>query len=318
MKQKIGIKNGILFLFTLFGLILFVGCQDNTIDPTEDTNSIEKQEVLNAIDSDSLLISFEPNYNEDGVLNYLQKTEAEIKPFKVWHRMKLIDRNVDISFDEDTAYAHITNTFEGTLFIASSYDPSAVKPDTVIKKSFTSVVTRNVVLVKIANTENVRKNWVVTEVSLPQGGTQSPNIEIKKVTVTFPNGETLEITSPNDYYLVRKWGWWWRWHNVPVVPRDREVTIRVEVTSAYEENDFVSLTFGADRLGAHRSKKLFELVSSTPNGSFYDKVYEQTFVSNFFPGFFHAIVNLMPQQVIKEDSTPVELESWGIPYFVKL
>ncbi len=318
MKRGQNLKNSAFILLLIAGFSLFVGCQDNSVDVTEDANSVAKQEVLQAIDSDSLLISFEPNYNEEGVLNYLQKVDAEIKPFKVWHRMKLIDRNVDVSFDEDTAYAHITNTFEGTLFIASSYDASSVKPDTVIKKSFTSIVTRNVVLVKIANTENQRRNWVVTEVSLPQGGTQSANIEIQKVTVTFPNGETLEITSPNDYYLVRKWGWWWRWHNVPVVPRDREVKIKVELTSAYEEDDFVSLTFGADRLGAHRNKKLFELVSSTPDGSLFNKIYEQTFVSNFFPGFFHAIINAMPQQVIKDDSTPVELESWGIPYFVKL
>lgn len=317
MLQKLFFRKIFLQIFVSAGLILLTGCQDNSVNTTEDINSSEKQEIIKVINEDSLLTSFQPNYDEDGVLNYLQKTDAEIKPYKVWHKMKLVDRDIQVTFDEDTLYAHVTNTFDGTLFIISSYDPTSVKPDTLIKKQFTSVVTFNVVMVKIANKENQKRNWIIREISLAQGGTQSSNIKIKKVTITLPNGEILEINSPNDFYIARKWGWWRRCHNIPVIQREKEVKVTVEVTSAYEEKDYVSLTFGANQMDVHKNKKIFDLISSTPNGLFYDKIYEQTFAPKYFPGFFHAIINLMPQQVIKDDMTPVELESWGVPYFVK-
>jgi hypothetical protein len=67
-----------------------------------------------------------------------------------------------------------------------------------------------------------------------------------------------------------------------------------------------------------RSRKLFELVSSTPNGDGWDKVYEQTFNAHTYPGFFHAVLNAMPRQVIFDDATPVEAESWGVPYVIHL
>ena len=91
----------------------------------------------------------------------------------------------------------------------------------------------------------------------------------------------------------------------------------MELTSAYADTDFVTLTFGADRFGMHRTKKKFELISSTQNGNVYDKVYEQTYRTHQYVGFYHAIINAMPKQVVFDDATPVEMESWGVPYFVR-
>jgi hypothetical protein len=315
----INLIRGHLFSLLFVGIILFVvGCQDNSIEPTTAQTSTDKQAVVDAINSDSLLASFDPSFNEDGAITYLNKTQAEIKPFKVWQKMQLVNKVVDVTYNADTAYAHITKTFNGTLFIASSYDSSATRPDTIIQKSFTSVITRNAILVKIAKEDTTKNHWVVKAISLPEGGTPESNINITKLTVFLPNGDTLSISSPNDYYLVRKWGWfWWKWHNVPVIQRDRDVKIQVELTSAYADTDFVSLTFGADRFGYHRCKKRFDLVSSTDNGGVYDKVYEQTFRADYYPGFFHAIINALPKQVIFDDSASVESNTWGVPYYIK-
>lgn len=306
------------FLF-LGGIMFFVGCQDNTVETLPQTTvTTDKQAVIDVVNADSLLASFEPNYNEDGTLTFLSKTNAEIKPFKIWQKIHLINENVDVSFEADTAYAHIVKTFEGTLFISASNNLIATKPDTLIKKSFTSIITRNAILVSTAKTDSVKNHWIIKAISLPEGGTQESNININKLTVFLPNGDTLSIASPNEYYLVRKWGWfWWRWHNVPVIQRGKDVKIQLELTSAYQDTDFVSLTFGADRFGFNRCKKLFDLISSTPNNGVYDKVYEQTFRSDFHPGFFHAIINTLPKQVISDDSASVELKTWGVPYFVK-
>ena len=194
----------------------------------------------------------------------------------------------------------------------TSVEPVAPK-GLFIKKLFTAVVTRNIIFKKIANTPYPRRNWIIAAISLPEGGTQSPNIDIQKMTIYLPNEDSLVVESPNEYYLRRGWGWW---HNMPILGFGESATIKVELYSAYEEDDFVSLTWGANRWVKHRVKKLFELVSSTQNGNGWDKVYEQTFTTHQWPGFYHAIINALPQQVILDDATPVESESWGIPYFV--
>ena len=317
MKTSEFVKKNFLPMLLLMLMSFFVGCQDDMTVQTIDEISTDQQALEKLVDEDSVLISFEPNFNEDGEMDILQKTNTDIYPFRVGHKMRLVNRTVSVNFEGDTAYGLITKTFEGVLYIKGSYDPNATNPDTLITKPFTSVVTRNVVFVKIANTEFPRRNWKVAAISLPEGGTQSPNMDITKLTAFLPNGDTLVINSPNDYYLVRNWGFWWRWHHVPVIPQNADVLLRVELNSAYADTDFVTLTFGGDRFGMHRAKKKFELISSTPNGDVYEKVYEQNYRSHQYPGFFHAIINAMPKQVVFDDATPVEMESWGMPYFVR-
>lgn len=318
MKSVEFVKKNFLPLVLMALLSFFAACQDDsTVQVTGGEITTDRQALEKLVEEDSLLNSFEPNFNEDGDLEFLGKITTEYYPFRVWHRMRLVNKNINIDIQGDTAYALITRTFEGVLFIKGSYDPNATTPDTVIQKPFTSVVTRNVVFVKVEHSDFPERNWRLAAVSLPEGGTQSPNIDITKFTAFLPNGDVLEITSPNDYYLTRHPQFWWRWRNVPVLERFEEVLLRVELTSAYADTDHVSLTYGADRFGMHRAKKRFELVSSTPNGDLYDKVYEQTFTPRQYPGFYHAIINAMPKQVVFDDATPVEMESWGIPYYVR-
>jgi hypothetical protein len=315
-KKPEGFVKKFFFPMLLLAILsFFVACQDeSTIQPEADT---DEAALLKITDDDSSLSSFDPNFDEGSEMEFLGKINTDIYPFRVGHHMKLTSRILNITFEGDTAYGVLTKTFDGVLFIKGSYDPNAVNPDTLIKKTFNSTVTRNIVFIKIANTPNRLRNWKISAISLPEGGTQSTNIDITKLTAFLPNGDTLVINSPNDYYLVRNWGQWWRWHNVPVINNGGEVLLRVELNSAYADTDFVTLTFGADRNGMHRLKKKFELISSNPNGNVYEKVYEQSFVVHQFPGFFHAIINAMPKQVVNDDSTPVEMESWGVPYFVR-
>lgn len=315
-------KNSQLFkkfwIILVFAMVsIFVGCQDDMTVQTTDDPTTDQEALERLVSEDSVLTSFEPNYNEGGEMDILQKTNTEIYPFRVGHKMRLVNRNVNINIAGDTAYGLITNTFEGILYIKGSYDPNATNPDTLITKPFTSVVTRNIVFVKIANTPRPLHNWKIAAISLPEGGTQSSSINITKLTAFLPNGDTLEINSPNDYYLVRHWGFWWRWHHIPVIPKNQDVLLRVELTSAYADTDFVTLTYGANRLGMHRAKKKFELISSTQNGSVFNKVYEQTYRTHQYVGFYHAVINAMPKQVVFDDAAPVEMESWGIPYFVR-
>jgi len=317
MRTAEFVKKFFLPMLFLVFLTFFVGCQDDMTVQSEDNITTDQQALEKLADEDSVLMSFEPSYNEEGEMEILGKINTEYYPFRVGHKLRLVNRTITIDFQGDTAYGHITKTFEGVLYIKGSYDPNATNPDTLITKPFTSIVTRNVVFIKIAHTDFPRRNWRIAAISLPESGTQSPNIDITRFTAFLPNGDTLVINSPNDYYLVRHWGWWWRWHHVPVIPKNADVLLRVELNSAYADTDFVTLTFGGDRNGMHKAKKKFQLISSTQNGNIYEKVYEQTFRTHQFPGFFHAIINGMPKQVVYDDLTPVEMESWGVPYFVR-
>jgi len=301
--------------FLLLGIIaFFVGCQDElVVDPVETEPTTDQGALEKIVDEDSALTSFDYNYNEDGLMDFLGKVDTEIYPFRVGHKMRLVNRNLNINIQDTIAYGTLTKTFEGILFIAATYDPNGIEPDTVIKKPFTAVVTRNLIFKKIANTPYPMRNWIIAAISLPQGGTQSPNIDLIKLAAFLPNGDTIQVDSPNDYYVTWRFGWW---KQIPVLHRGESVMLRVELFSAYEEEDFVTVTYGANRFHNHRAKKIFELVSSTPSGNGWEKVYEQTYTTHQFPGFYHAVINAMPRQVVFDDATPVESEAWGIPYLV--
>lgn len=309
------------FLARLFSIMmlsvfaLFIGCNESAIEPESSEPTTDKEAMLRLADEDSAISSFEPNYNEEDAMSFLGKTEAEIYPFKVGHKVRLVNRNMDINVVGDTAYGSLTKTFEGTLIIAASYSAGAAEPDTIIRKPFTSVITRKLIFVKVANTTFPYRNWRIAAISLPEGGALSPNIDIQKLTVFLPNGDTLIVNSPNDYFLKRGFGWW---RELPIIAKNQPTTLRLEVYSAYADTDFVTLTYGADIKGLHRAKRKFVLISSVPSGNGYDKVYEQTYVTHQFPGHYHAIVNAFPKQVIFDDATAVESETWGVPYFVKL
>jgi hypothetical protein len=306
--------RNLILLFSLTLGFLLIGCQEkkSITDPGTET---DKEAMKTLIEEDSSLTSFDYNYNEDGFTEALGKIQETIKHFRVGVEANLVNLNVSINVQGDTAYGTITKDFEGTLMIEASYDTSATEPDTVIEKSFASTVTRNVIFVKINHTDFPRRNWVIAAISLPQGGTASPNIDIQKVTVFLPNDDTLSIESPNDFYLKRGWGWW---RQIPIIRPGENVTVRVELYSGYAEDDYVSLVYGANRWCHQRGKKLFDFISSTPNGNGYDKVYEQTFTAHSIPGFFHAVINAIPRQVLDDDSAPVESETWGIPYIIKM
>lgn len=317
MKKTNFAKRFFIPLFLLGLLAFFAGCQNEmTVEPQSSDEPTTNQAAMEKIvDEDSSLASFDENYNEDGLMDFMGKVNTEIYPFRVGHKMRLVSRDLNIVFDNDSmATGTLTKTFEGTLFISATYDSTGEVPDTVIEKPFTSVITRKIIFIKVANTDHPYRNWRIAAISLPEGGTQSPNIDITKVTVFLPSGDTLVIESPNDYFL-RVWRGWWR--QIPFLRRGESVKVQVELFSAYEDDDFVTLTFGADRFGHHRAKRKFELVSSNPVGGGYEKVYEQTYTTNQFPGHFHAIINAMPKQVVYDDATPVEEESWGIPYLVR-
>lgn len=240
MKKQSNLHRYIMAFFALMMIALFVRCQDEMIIDPDDTEPKTDREALEKmVDEDSSLTSFDYNYDEEGLMDFLGKVTTQIYPFRVGQKMRLVNRTLSIDFQDTVAYGTLTKTFEGILMIAASYDSNAIEPDTIINKSFTAIVTRNLIFRKIAHTPYPRKNWILAAISLPEGGTQSPNIDIQEMNIFLPNGDTLSIDAPNNYYLKRGWGWW---HKIPILGHGDSVKVRVKLYSAFEEDDFVSLT----------------------------------------------------------------------------
>lgn len=309
----------------LTSLLLFTACSNEEQIVTSDSlKTIEEDAIAKLIDEDEAILSFEPNFNEEDIMGFLGKVEQSVYPVRVGQRMRLTDVSRELDIQGDSAFVSVTKTFEGTLFIAASYDeftfgdPNAV--DTLLQKSFVSQVKRNIILVKIANTDFPSRNWRIKAISLPEGEMSPadnivPEITINKMTITFEDGNVMEVTDPTEYYLSRMPG---LNNQIPVFGRGEEITVNIELQSAYSDTDFVSITWGAlYGMPYHRTKRKFDLVSSQFDGTNYNKVYQQTFTTHFIPGFRHAIINAMPKQVVYDDSTPVEGNSWGMPYAVK-
>ena len=314
---KSAFNRRLLGIFAVFSILFIVGCQESVTNPEESEPTSDQEALQKIADEDSSLESFDDAYNEEDLMDFgLGKIQTPVYPFRVGHRVHLVNRTLTVDIQGDTAYGTITKNFEGVLLIEASYDSGSTAPDTVIQKVFSATVTRNIIFVKVGHSDRPLLNWKIAAISLPEGGALSSNIEIKKLTVFLPGSDEIVVESPNDYYLSRQRGWM-HWKDIPVIPRFDSVLVRVELFSSYEDDDFVTVTFGRNRFVGNRIKRRFELVSSTQVSGGYIRVYEQTFRAYSFPGFFHAIINAFPKQVIFDDAAPVESSMWGIPYYVK-
>ncbi len=309
-----------LIAYAIVGLFIFlVGCKDSVTNPVTDNTTLktaDKQAIQQIAEQDSAVASFDANFDEDQSMSFLSKEATAIYPVFVWHHVILVNKSWSYNIVGDTAYVTLTKSFEGVLNIAASTTGSGprTKPDTIITKAFATTITRKLIFAHRDSTSNPLLNWKLVAISLPQGGTNTNNIVINKLTLTFSSGKQIVITSPNDYFFSRgpkAWG------HFPELKRNDSLTVNVEIYSAYADTDFVTVTYGADKFGHHRENRKLKLISSTPSGSGFVKVFEQTYRSRQYPGFFHAVINAFTKQTIYDDQAPVEAKFWGIPYLVR-
>lgn len=302
-------------------LTFFSACNydETMISPDPKGSFTDEAAMKLMIETDEEINSFEPNYDEDDFLDFgLGKISTTVYPIRVKHKMFLVNKTVNILEEGDSATALITKEFDGKLFILASYTEfekgDSIIIDTLIEKNFSTTMTRYVILERKNDTDTPDSNWYIAAVSLPEGGTLNSGINIQKITVTFSNGDTLAITSPNEYFLERRPG---KTRRIPQMLRNRDVSVRVEILSPYPDADIVTLTYGALRHARHfRSKKLFELVSEKFDGQNYIRIYKQTYRTHERPGPRHAIITALAYQSVHDDAAEVVENTWGIPYVV--
>jgi hypothetical protein len=210
-KSRFAGKRSISYLLSLSVIASFLlaatGCNQEgaIVDPAQNQNlSVALQKVT---DNDESIKSFKPNYNEEQAMSFLGVLGKEIFPLRVGQVLKLVDRNLTIQYEAETALGTLVEKFDGVLIISGSFkqpEPNRPTPaDTVIRKQFSTVITRLIKYTKVSNTGDNLVDWKVAGVSLPAGGTETDNIQISKLTLATQDGKTLEITNPNEFFFDR-------------------------------------------------------------------------------------------------------------------
>jgi len=296
---------------------LFVGCKNSPTEQPGANYSVTDKAALEKITyEDSALSSFEPNYNEDGLMemtnpSVLGLMTSDIFPIKVGRQITSVVKTFTVNqLTDTTAEGKLIMVFTGNFLIGLSHDTTTRKIDSVISKPFETTVERNIKFVKVANTEFPKLNWKVSASSVTTGGTKSSNVSIKRITVYLPSGDSLSISDPLNYYFSHGFG---KIKQIPTISMNQDVTIKVEVFSSYQAEDFVAINYGGDMKKNHRAKQKFALISDDGLGN---KVYTNTYRAHPFMGRSHTVLDVMPAQVINDAAAPFESTTWGFPYIV--
>lgn len=303
------------FLFLVLSLVLLIyGCTKESEIVSSLSNS-DKEVIKQIIENDDFIASADASLNDGTYLPPEFDFGSFSKAFYPlrWGRIvKKVTKEYDYEQVNDTlVVVTVTRTVESDLKIAGSYTSGKTTPDTVITKPLKEVFKRKVQVVKVSSADTTRaRKWKIWAVSLVQGGTENSNIAIKKISLTLPNGNVVEVTDPlNQFYRPGFWGYR---DGVPSFNPSATVKFTVTVQSATPDTDIVSLTYGVDRFGFFRARKLFKLVSSSGG----QEVYQADVKVHLHRGSFNAMIHAISRESLYDDSAPVSVSVWGVPYVV--
>lgn len=313
------VRNTVPWLFlALIGALVMVGCDEQDSEIIAPESDSEEAYFQSVITNDPFFTSEEASLNDGSALppdysDFMGKVSTEIYPFRFGRLIESVNRNVQFERIDDTlVVATITKTIVGKFLVAASYSDTASVPDTLIRKPFTSTSVREMKFFRIGRFREHHRNWRFKAISLVEGGTNTSEIDITQLKLELPNGETIIVTSPTDYYLSFGNG-----RGVPIFSPGGEVRLEVTLTSASPDSDMVVLRYGAMPTGLRRHRARLTMVSETQVGSMYERVYEITWRAHAHVGKFNAHVDAVTRETLYDDVAPVSTSFWGVPYIVQ-
>lgn len=247
------------------------------------------------------------------------KIDAAITPLRWGRFVQQVVRTVvrDTVLPGDTiAFVHVHKEITGVFRILGL---NGVGDTVRVAKPFVDNSDRNIIFRRFARqTERYWMNWVPVATSLVDGGTIPPNnqIDITKVQLFLPNGDTVTVTDPLNTYL--RYRWLFRLQgpqtDVPQLDPAAHVVVQATVVSASPDTDLVALRYGVGTFQKRRFR--MHLISEVNNGGTYTRVFEGAFYVHFHRGFFHAGVDAITRGTLFDDTVPYSANWWGIPYRV--
>ncbi|MFA7228178.1 MAG: hypothetical protein WC061_04015 [Melioribacteraceae bacterium] len=334
-------------LFLLIALaVISSGCKDNNgiVDPYSSDDSVLR--ALRKITENSPSVnSFTPNYAEDEAAVSEGALYKNFYPVKVRQRLNPVSRDLTLVKDSTTASGTLVQKFDGELIITGSFQTPTIginsRVDTVIRKPFSTTITRFIKYRKIADTGNDTTDWKITSISLPAGGTESDSLQITKLTLTAGNGNSIVVDDPGTYFFnvgkdkqkvddndeedddkkgheALESGFEWSgWKKLLTwFKKNDDVKLRVEILSKSSDPDLMTITYGAMMNGGQKNKYNFTLVSTVQEGDSYRRTYERNWGVPPFGGRMHAVINALTRASAYDADAPVVEKTWGIPYKV--
>jgi hypothetical protein len=325
-------KKSLLFLLSASVLAgMFVsGCQKddglNDQAPVGVTN--EEQAMKFYAMNDEFVANEEETFADKSIETFdygtFGKVDAAITPLRWGRIVSSVTRTVSSTIQpgDTISISLVEKTIIGTLKIRALSE----NRDTItIDKPFTDKSTRKVIFKRVnRDPQKFWRNWVPVATSLVNGGTLAPNnsVMITKLELFNPNGEKIEVTEPNDYFLRYKWLRLFTGgqKDVPELVAGQELKVVVTIKSASPEEDLVALRYGFG--GGQKKRVRLTMVSEVQDATtqIWTRVFEISRTSpkfvHFHRGFFHMGVDVMTKGTLYDDVTPYAANWWGVPYRV--
>ena len=325
MKKVLAMVWGLAAIAALF----IAGCAKDNGGPVTDTPppgvTNETQAMQSAAASDPFVQNEEVTMADQSMetMDYgtFGKIDAAVTPLRWGRFVTGVTTTVTttVQTGDTIAFAHVEKLITGMLKVRALTGAG----DTVtLSKPFTDKAVRNVIFKRVGNApERFWKNWLPVATSLVDGGTNPPpagnEIDITKLELFLPNGDTITVTDPSNYYLRYHWLRLFAGgrKDLPELVAGAQVRTRVTLVSASPDTDVVVLRYGFDLL--HRRRAHMNMVSEVKNAdNTYTREYEQIWFVHFHPGFFHAGVDAVTRGTLYDDAAPYSVSWWGVPYRV--
>ncbi|HMQ69039.1 MAG TPA: hypothetical protein PKC58_08615 [Ignavibacteria bacterium] len=282
-----GLKRSAIFTAISFIFMVSVylsGCNDNNIT---DNSSMTDDEYIRSLaintafstdadDDENLFASEVFDFDSEGPVSDDPGFDIPMDSVLKWGRRILdVNVNAEITNIGDTIKnVMVTRTVSGNFIVIGYINgilDSTVKP-------FTQQQRRIINFKRTNRHNNPRLNWRVYEYSAIDGNTTTPqtgkdNIIINKVEF-YRNNELVNTLIGPDFTINFFTAGFFGGHNMYEADGGESFKTRVYLTSNQSDTDIVSYHWPRNSNGHHRVR--FDLVSETPSGNGFDRVYEKT------------------------------------------
>lgn len=302
-------------------LLSLIGCtKENSTAPEVLTDQDVIKQIVAEVDSIAdFSASDEATIDDGGAQEWetsnLGKVSSPVTPILWGRKIDNIQRTIVIVMEGDTmATATITKMITGRLIILANYPDSAL-PDTFQKK-FTQEIRRRVRFVRIASTDDVRKNWKPTALTTVLGQTNTKNFGITEVVIYTPQDTIIISDSLLQWFRFREGP-----NHIPILNVGDTIRIRLRVTSENSNSEYAMIRHCVHHRFAHRYRTRMGVVDSTESQGMYEREYEKRFAVRLPMGVdtarYNVILDIINYESINDDIAPFMNMFVGIPYIVK-
>ena len=318
------------FLAPLLFIITFLynGCQnDNITEPSylsEDeylkTTAINSSFSSNTDDDDNLFANEVDDFDALGPVTDNSGFDTPIDSLIKWgRRVTGVNINSVITVSTDTMKTvEVTRTISGN-FIVIGYIGGVLDSTS---KPYAQEQKRIVIFKRVQRRPNPRFNWRVYQHSAVDGQTTSPqtgksNITMSKVEIYRNNQLVLTLNGPDfttNLFTSRHFGG----TRLFEVDRGDQIKTLVYLNSNQSDTDYVSYHWARNSFGFHREK--FELISQTPGGNGFDRIYEKTYIiySQHHGGIHNGFISANTHKSLYDNDPSLFSSTYmGLPYRVR-